>query len=136
MKFIRFMAQLSNIYWYMDRILLWVSSILVILGSNLDFEMWLIGHLFSYFTIFCRYLALGIVGEHTIDSPMVSWEDPYMPYDVDNLGITALQVLQKYLILYNRIRSILILVRYIHICKFLILFRVLLFWLALIVDFT
>jgi hypothetical protein len=41
---------------------------------------------------FFRYLALGIVGEHTIDSPMVSWEDPFMPYDVDNLGITALQV--------------------------------------------
>ena len=39
-----------------------------------------------------RYLALGIVGEHTIDSPMVSWEDPFMPYDVDNIGITALQV--------------------------------------------
>ena len=37
-------------------------------------------------------LALGIVGEHTIDSPMVSWEDPFMPYDVDNIGITALQV--------------------------------------------
>ena len=39
-----------------------------------------------------RYLALGIVGEHTIDAPMVSWEDPFMPYDVDNIGITALQV--------------------------------------------
>ena len=41
---------------------------------------------------FYRYLALGIVGEHTIDAPMVSWEDPFMPYDVDTIGITALQV--------------------------------------------
>ena len=42
--------------------------------------------------LYYRYLALGIVNEHTIDSPMVSWEDPFLPYDVNTLGITALQV--------------------------------------------
>ena len=35
------------------------------------------------------YIALGVVYENTVDSPLLSWSDPHLAYDISQVGLST-----------------------------------------------
>ena len=44
-------------------------------------------YILSYFRH--SYIALGIVYENTVDSPLLAWSDPHVPYDISSIGLSS-----------------------------------------------
>ena len=43
-----------------------------------------------WFLVKYGYIAFGILDEHTLINPMMSWRDPMTPYDVSVAGLTSM----------------------------------------------